>query len=99
MDPLRQVPARIIDKIRVLGEEEYGILGYVGDILEYIVNRTGKPIQIVLVLGPSDQRSVFLDVDQQYDINLDVTPVIRGRCVPYVKTTETIVLDVAWKFL
>lgn len=92
-----RIPDTFVYKLRILKQEEYAVFGYLADILYSIVNKTGKTIQILLVLENDDQRPLTLDSNQRYIIDMDVGPCIKRRFMPYVKTVETIQLDVEWR--
>jgi hypothetical protein len=94
---MHRIPVTFVDRLRILQQEEYAVFGYLADILYAITNKTGKPIDILLVLDNDDQRPLTLDTNQCYIIDMDVGPCIKRRFMPFVKTYETIQLDVEWR--
>lgn len=91
-------PDTLVDRLRILKQEEYAVFGYLADILYAITNATKNPIEILLVLDKNDRRPLTLDAHQCYIIDMDIHSSIKRRFMPYVKTHETIQLDVEWRY-
>lgn len=94
----RRVPARLTDRKSITAAEEFGVLGYVGDTLEAIINKSQKTVHIVLALSDHEHHNITLGDNQRWDINIETETFIKTRFMPYIHTNETIEVDVLWKF-
>lgn len=93
-----RVPALFVRRVVVSDTDEFGVFGWYADELHDIVNITGRPIDILLGVSPTETRNVHLDAGAHHHLGLEMSSCIRQRFIPYVQTTETISLDVLWKF-
>lgn len=93
-----KVPVEFVQRKTVSSDEEFGVLGYFGDILVALENKSGRSVRFGLALSENVQHDVFLQNNQRWDIDMLAVDFIRKRFMPYIRTNETIEIDVVWRF-
>ena len=80
---------------------DVGVLGYLGDRVQAIVNRSGAPVRCTFAVSPTDCRALLLGNDELYPVHIDAENCIRQRFMPHIVESsgaQTIALDVLWSY-
>lgn len=80
----------------MLGREEIGVFGYVGNVLESITNAGPECIDIQLSVSPDEKKQVCLQPEETLRLDVDIDRCIRQRFMPHVKTSQDLELRVSW---
>jgi hypothetical protein len=80
---------------------DVGVLGYLGDRVQAIINRSGVPVRCSFAVSPTDCRALLLGNDELYPVQIDADTCIRQRFMPHIVEScgaQTIALDVLWYY-
>ena len=87
---------RITERMKILKEEEIGVILCSGHVLDAIVNRSGKSIDFIFNVAKGQHIPLHLDDNETYEIGDAFGELFDESFRPWIQCAETITIDLLW---